>query len=51
MSDKKINEFTVDDKITSFFAVRKKNVREYFKGQFVSLELGDSSGRINGVIW
>ena len=51
MSDKKINEFTVDDKITSFFAVRKKSVREYTRGQYVSLELGDSSGRINGVIW
>ncbi|MFQ5453783.1 MAG: OB-fold nucleic acid binding domain-containing protein, partial [Candidatus Zixiibacteriota bacterium] len=51
MSDKKIKDFVIDDNITSFFAVRKKAVREYIKGKFVSLELGDCSGRVNAVIW
>jgi len=51
MDSKKISDFVVDDNITSIFAVRKKDVREYYKGQFVSLELGDNSGRIGGVVW
>ena len=51
MDSKKISDFVVDDNITAFFAVRRKDVREYYKGQFVSLELGDRSGRINGVVW
>lgn len=51
MGNKKIKDFDLDDNITSFFSVRKKTVREYSRGRFVSLELGDCSGRINGVIW
>jgi len=51
METKKIRDFVIKDRIDGFFAVRKKVVREYTKGQFVSLELGDSSGRINGVLW
>ena len=41
----------VEDIVTAFFSVRKKDVKEYTRGQFVSLELGDSSGRISGVMW
>jgi len=41
----------VDDAVTGFFSVRKKDVKEYTRGQFVSLELGDASGRISGVMW
>ena len=51
MENKPIKEFVVGDHITSFLAIRRKTVREYTKGQFVSLELGDASGRIGGVIW
>ena len=51
MAEKKIIDFAPEDIITSFFSVRRKTVREYTKGQFVSLELGDSSGRINAVVW
>ncbi len=51
MENKQIKDFVVEDKITSFFAVRKKTIREYTKGQFVSIELGDATGRIGGVIW
>ncbi|UCE24471.1 MAG: HD domain-containing protein [Candidatus Zixiibacteriota bacterium] len=51
MENKLIKDLVVDDRITSFFAVRKKNVREYTKGQFLSLELGDATGRISAVHW
>ena len=51
LSDKKIADYVVGDLITSFFSIRKKTLREYTKGYFVSLELGDYSGRINGVVW
>ncbi len=51
MGNKKIVDFVVNDNITSFFAVRKKVVREYTRGQFVQLELGDNTGRIPAVIW
>lgn len=51
MSEKKIKDFTVGDSITSFFSIRKKEVKEYYKGQYVALELGDYTGRIEGKIW
>ena len=51
MEQKPIHEFAVDDQIEGFYAVRTRQVREYYKGKFVSLELGDSSGRVPGVIW
>lgn len=51
MSSKPISEMVIDDTVTGFFAVRKKTVRESVRGQFVSLELGDHSGRINAVSW
>jgi len=41
----------VNDTVTGFFAVRKKAVRESVRGDFVSLELGDHSGRVNAVCW
>lgn len=48
---KKIKDYVVGDNIISFFSVRKKQVREYFKGQYIKLEMGDNSGRIDGMIW
>ena len=51
MSSKPISEMVVEDTVTGFFAVRKKTVRESVRGPFVSLELGDYSGRINAVCW
>ena len=51
MEHKKIAGFVKDDRIEGFFAVRGKQVRESVRGQFVSLELGDSSGRVGAVIW
>ncbi len=50
-NDKKIRDFVIDDSITSFFAVRKREIREYTRGKYVSLELGDCTGRIAAVMW
>lgn len=46
-----IHDLVVNDRVLGYYAVRKKTVREYVRGQFLSLELGDSSGRINAVWW
>ena len=51
MPQKRISDYVVEDTITGFFSVRKKEVRDYTRGQYVHLELGDSSGRIDGKIW
>lgn len=51
MDAKKIRDYVIDDSVTAFFSVRKREVREYYKGKFVSLELGDSTGRIPAVMW
>jgi len=51
VSDKKIIEYDMGDSVASFFVVRKKYLREYAKGTFITFELGDSSGRIQAVLW
>jgi 3'-5' exoribonuclease len=51
MESKRIVDFVVDDHIEGFFAVRRREVREYTRGRFVSLELGDCTGRVNAVMW
>lgn len=51
MDSKKIRDYVVKDQIVGFFVVRRKDVKEYWKGVFIQLELGDASGRIQGVIW
>lgn len=51
MSSKRIRDFTLNDHIEGFFAVRRTEVREFTRGQYVSLELGDCSGRIRAVMW
>jgi len=51
MERKKITGFVKDDRIEGFFAVRDRQVRESARGQFVTVELGDSSGRISAVMW
>lgn len=48
---KKIKDYTVKDQVIGFFVVRRREVRDYWKGVFVQVELGDASGRIQGVIW
>lgn len=51
MQAARIKDFSLEDKIESYFVVRKCDSREYARGVFVSLELGDSTGRINAVFW
>ena len=51
MSQKRISDYAVEDAVTSFFSVRRKEVRDYTRGQYVHLELGDASGRIDGKMW
>ena len=51
MEKKKIVELVKDDQVEGYFSCRRKEVRESIRGLFVSLELGDSSGRINAVMW
>lgn len=51
MDSKTIVDFVINDRITGFFSVRKKVIREFARGRFVSLELGDCSGRIGAVCW
>ncbi len=48
---KRIADYAPDDRIVGFFAVRRREVREFVRGQFVSLELGDFSGRIPAIWW
>lgn len=51
MDTKPIKDYVLDDRIEGYFAVRNRTVRDYARGRFVSLELGDATGRINAVVW
>ena len=46
-----IKDFALNDAVTDFLVVRRKEVKEYNENKFLSLEFGDSSGRIAGVWW
>jgi 3'-5' exoribonuclease len=48
---KRIADYVLNDVVTAFFAVRRADVREFTRGQFLRIELGDSSGRIPAVWW
>lgn len=51
MEAKKIKDFVVEDRLENFFVVRKKELREYTRGKYLLVELGDNSGRIDGKMW
>ncbi len=51
MQTKSIAQYVLDDRIDAFVVVRKAEVREFTRGQYVRMELGDASGRIDGVMW
>ncbi|RKX28218.1 MAG: hypothetical protein DRP47_04870 [Candidatus Zixiibacteriota bacterium] len=51
MESKKIADFAIGDSVVAFFSVRRREVREFTRGKFISLELGDASGRIPAVVW
>lgn len=46
-----LSDLKVGDTFTGFAVLRKKELREYDGGKFLRLELGDRSGRIDGVVW
>ncbi len=46
-----ISDYVQNETATSFAVVRKKEVKEFDGGVFLSLELGDASGRIGAVWW
>jgi 3'-5' exoribonuclease len=46
-----IKDFIPNETVTAFLSVRKKDIREYGNGQFITFEFGDASGRIAGVWW
>ena len=48
---KRIADYVVNDVVTAFFAVRRADVREFTRGQYLRVELGDCTGRIPGVWW
>ena len=37
--------------VAEFFVLRKKELKEYNGQRFLKLELGDRSGRIDGIVW
>ncbi len=47
----RIVDFIPFEAVTVFLVVRRKDVKEFSDKQFLSLEFGDSSGRIAGVWW
>ncbi|MCP4705309.1 MAG: hypothetical protein GY865_11925, partial [candidate division Zixibacteria bacterium] len=46
-----IKDFVLNETVTDFLVVRRKDVKEYNEKKFLSLEFGDSGGRITGVWW
>lgn len=46
-----VKDLKVGDTFTGFLVIRKKELREYERGKYLRLELGDRSGRIDGVVW
>lgn len=47
----KIIDFVPFESVTTFVVVRKKDVKEFSDRKFLSMEFGDSSGRIAAVWW
>jgi 3'-5' exoribonuclease len=46
-----VSELSIGDSVNDFFALRKVELREFPNGKMVSLEIGDRTGRMKGVIW
>ena len=47
-----VKNLKVGSEVTELFVLRKKELRETYEGQrFLKLELGDRTGRIDGVVW
>ena len=46
-----VDELNVGDFIDSFFVIHRLNLREYDKGKFLQVRLGDRTGKVNAVLW
>jgi len=46
-----VSELFAGDGVDDLFALRKAELKEYPNGRLISLELGDKTGRIKGVLW
>lgn len=46
-----VNQLTPGSKVNEVFLLCNAQLREYAKGRFLSLELGDRTGRIGAVMW
>ena len=51
MKSQYVKELALGDSVESFFAVRKIDFSESSGTPRLALELGDKTGRINGVMW
>lgn len=52
MKNQFVKNLKIGGELTEFFVLRKKELKETFEGQkFLKLELGDKTGRIDGVVW
>jgi len=46
-----VRDLKVGNRVQDLFVLRKKELKEYDGQKFLKLELGDKSGRIDGVMW
>ena len=46
-----IKDFELNESVTLFAAIRRRDVREHNNTTFITFEFGDASGRIAGVWW
>ncbi len=51
MEKKYISDFEIGEMVETTVVVRRVSTKEYQKGKFLSLELGDKTARIDGVMW
>jgi len=51
MAKKYVSDLKEGESFVSFFAVRAKELKEYDGKPYLILELGDKTGRIDGVVW
>jgi 3'-5' exoribonuclease len=46
-----VTDIKPGSEVADFFVLRKKEIKEYNGQRFLKLELGDKTGRIDGVVW
>lgn len=51
MKNSWVKELKVGDEVVDYFALRKKELKEYNGNPFLKLELSDRTGRIEAVVW